>query len=154
MPAEGEITNELLLTAPAVARLLLCVLCALAHPLCAQTPDEVRPRLRAFRVKEPITIDGRSSDVAWKAAVPGTTFRQVDPDEGQPATERTEVRVLYDDLAIYVGVRLYDSEPSRIVKRLSRRDNYADADRFTIYLDPYHDHLTGAMFEVSAAGVQ
>ncbi|MGQ0736152.1 MAG: DUF5916 domain-containing protein, partial [Acidobacteriota bacterium] len=110
------------------------------------------PSLQAVRVQVPPTIDGRLDEETWRLAPPAMEFTQRDPDEGQPATERTELRILFDDTALYVGVRLFDSDPSRIVSRLSRRDSEADADRFTIYLDPRHDHLTGAMFQVSAAG--
>src|SRR5262249_44273587 len=113
-----------------------------------------RPQIRAQRLSGTITIDGRLNEDAWASAEPATLFRQVDPKEGEEATERTEVRFLYNDTSIYVAARLFDSEPQKIVARLSRRDTSADADRFTIYLDPYHDHRTGALFEVSAAGVQ
>ncbi len=105
-----------------------------------------------MRVAQPPRLDGRLDDDAWRAAVPVSEFVQRDPDEGQPATERTELRLAYDDRAIYVGVRLFDREPHRIVRRLARRDTVADADRFTIYLDPRHDHLTGVQFSVTAAG--
>ena len=81
-------------------------------------------------------------------------FTQVDPDEGKPATERTEVKVLYDDAALYVGARLFDGDAARVSRRLSTRDSDGDADRLTIYLDPMHDHVTGAMFRVTAANVQ
>jgi hypothetical protein len=81
-------------------------------------------------------------------------FRQRDPDEGQPATERTEIRVLYDETALYVGARLYDTEPSAISTRLSTRDASPDSDSITLYLDPRHDHRTGVQFTVTAAGVQ
>jgi hypothetical protein len=110
--------------------------------------------LRAQRAPSPISIDGSLDEQAWQEADLARNFRQVEPAEGEPATERTEVRVLYDNGAVYVGARLYDTEPAKIVKRLSRRDNSADADRFTFYLDAMHDHLTGALFEVSAGGSQ
>jgi hypothetical protein len=108
--------------------------------------------VQTARVAEPPRIDGHLDDAAWREVAPATEFLQRDPDEGKPATERTELRIVYDASAIYVGVRLYDGEPDRIVRRLSRRDDFPDADRFTIYFDPHHDHLTGAMFTVSAAG--
>ena len=107
-----------------------------------------------MRVAEAPRVDGQLDDAAWRDAKPATEFLQRDPDEGKPATERTEMRIVYDDDAVYVGVRLHDREPGRIVRRLSRRDDNPDADRFTIYLDPHHDHVTGAMFTVSAAGGQ
>jgi hypothetical protein len=99
-------------------------------------------------------IDGRLDDEAWKTAPAADGFRQRDPKEGEAATERTEIRVVFDDAALYVGVRLLDRDSSRIVRRLARRDSGAESDSVTVYLDPHHDHLTGALFEVSAAGVQ
>jgi len=108
----------------------------------------------AARAASAIVVDGRLDDAAWRAAAPATDFRQRDPDEGKPATESTELRIAYDDEALYVGARMRDREPKRIVRRLSRRDGSADADRIRIYLDPRHDHLTGVMFEVSAGNVQ
>ena len=112
------------------------------------------PSVEAVRAPAPVTVDGRLDDEAWAGVAPFADFTQRDPEEGQPATERTELRLLYDDDALYVGARLDDSEPDRIVKRLSRRDESAEADRFSIYLDPRRDRLTGVRFEVSAAGVQ
>jgi hypothetical protein len=113
-----------------------------------------QPSLRAQRVQTPPAIDGRLDDAVWNTADTARGFRQIEPDEGAPATEPTELRVLYDNANLYVGVRLYDREPGKIVNRLSRRDDDADADRFTFYVDSLNDHLSGAHFEVSAAGVQ
>jgi hypothetical protein len=124
-----------------------------ASPASEAAPRTARA-VRAARASGPINLDGRLDDAAWQAAEPVGDFVQRDPDEGKPATERTELRVAYDDDALYVGVRLFDSDPGSIARRLSRRDDAADADRFTLYLDPRHDHLTGAIFTVSAAGVQ
>jgi hypothetical protein len=99
-------------------------------------------------------IDGALDDEVWRLAPPATAFTQADPDEGKPATERTELRVAFDRSALYFGVRLYDREPARIARQLARRDREAEADGFWLFLDPHHDHLTGAAFGVSAAGVQ
>ena len=110
--------------------------------------------LHAVRTVEKITLDGNLNDAAWMKAPVEWDFTQRDPIEGQDPTERTEVRILYDDASIYFGVRLFDAEPQKIVRQLSRRDDYADADRLTIQLSPNHDRLTGVQFEVSAAGVQ
>jgi hypothetical protein len=121
----------------------------------AQSATHDRGRtLAAARAVGAIGIDGRLDEASWRLATPVGEFLQRDPDEGLPATEETRLRILYDDLALYVGVELFDREAYRIVGRLSRRDQGADADRFTLYLDPHHDHLTGAMFEVSAGNVQ
>jgi hypothetical protein len=134
----------------ALAILFLSVL-GLRVPTASAKPVHL---LRAARVNERIVIDGRLEDAAWVNAPMEWDFTQRDPDEGKEPTERTELRILYDSTSIYFGVRLYDREPQKIVRQLSRRDNYADADRFTIQLSPNHDRLTGAEFEVSAGGVQ
>jgi hypothetical protein len=110
--------------------------------------------LRAHRADTPPTIDGRLDERVWQSAEVATDFHQYEPTEGAVATERTEVRVLYDNSSLFVGVRLFDKEPNKIVTRLSRRDDDPDADRMTFYVDALHDHLTGASFEVSAAGAQ
>jgi hypothetical protein len=110
--------------------------------------------VQAVRVTVAPRVDGRLDDEGWRNAPAATEFLQRDPDEGKPASERTDLRIVYDDAAVYVGVRLFDREPNRIVRRLSRRDDFPDADRFTILFDPHHDHLTGATFTVSAAGSQ
>src|SRR5262249_32809062 len=110
--------------------------------------------VQAVRLRSAITIDGHLDDEAWSFITPFDDFRQRDPDEGQPATERTELRVAYDNDALYVGVHLFDSNPDEIVRRLTRRDDDGDTDSVTLYIDPRHDHLTGYMFEVTTAGVQ
>ncbi len=134
---------------------LAVVLLACAIPAGAgEDQTENVPAYAAKRVSGPMTIDGRLDEAVWQEAPPATGFRQRDPHEGEPPTERTEVRVAYDDHAIYVGARLFDREPARIVRRLSRRDDTADADAVRIYFDPRHDRRTGVQFEVTAAGVQ
>jgi hypothetical protein len=111
-----------------------------------------------------ITVDGRLDEAAWGAATPIAVFRQTQPNQGDPATERTEVRIVYDVTAIYVGARMYDSRGTAGVRsRLARRDQQLDldnsnaspltSDKLTITLDPYHDHLTRAVFEINPAGV-
>jgi hypothetical protein len=102
------------------------------------------PVVHAFRTSTPVVVDGRLDDDAWVKAVAATEFTQREPDEGKAATERTELRVAYDDTALYVGVRLLDRDPVRIARQLARRDPDAEADAFALFLDPHHDHLTGA----------
>jgi len=114
--------------------------------------------LRATRITAPpvpLVIDGRLSEEAWSHAEVAERFTQRDPEEGKPATERTEIRIVYDADALYVGARMHDSEPARITRRLSNRDVLdTEADRLMIYLDPRHDRRTGVEFWISAAGVQ
>lgn len=110
--------------------------------------------LKAARAPGHIVLDGRLDEEAWSLAAPSGAFVQKDPDEGKPASERTEIRIAYDDDALYVGARMFDSKPEGVVRRLSRRDDEPDADRIVVYLDPRHDHHNGFEFWVSAAGVQ
>jgi hypothetical protein len=106
----------------------------------------------AVRARGPIVIDGRLNNEAWALATPIGDLLQREPNEGQAATERTEVRFVYDDGALYVGARMFDREPGKIVRRLSRRDGESSSDLFRVYLDAHHDHRTGVMLTVSAAG--
>ncbi len=120
----------------------------------AATPPGSGVVLRAARVQGEIRVDGRLDEAAWLAAPSAGGFLQRDPEQGQPATEPTELRLLFDDDALYAGVRLADSAGMAISRQLSRRDAAAEADSFALFLDPHHDHRTGVLLEVSAAGVQ
>ena len=140
-----------------LARVFLGILVGIlgVSGMAAAAPQAAAPpELRAVRTAKPPVIDGRLSDECWTLATAASDFTQLDPEEGQPATEQTEIRFAFDDDALYVAVRMFDREPQRIVKRLSTRDSDADADRVTLFLDPMHDRLTGAVFRVSAANVQ
>ncbi|HUQ45106.1 MAG TPA: DUF5916 domain-containing protein [Gemmatimonadaceae bacterium] len=121
------------------------------YAIGAQTPAP--PVSRAVRATGSIQLDGRLDDAAWSAAPVSDVFTQMDPVEGSPATQRTEVRVLYDDDALYIGARLHDS--GAITARLGRRDmRLGDSDWFGVMLDSYHDHRTAFGFDVNPAGVQ
>lgn len=130
-----------------LARLMLLAL--LAVP--ARAADEPSP-VRAVRTDRPVNIDGQLDEDIWKHDQAVTNFLQKDPDEGVPPRQRSEVRVAFDDDALYVGARLFDSAPDSIRVRLARRDNDAGSDMFAIMLDPFHDKRTGYYFMVSAAG--
>ncbi|GMV06636.1 MAG: hypothetical protein AMXMBFR53_29120 [Gemmatimonadota bacterium] len=111
------------------------------------------PSVRAERLAEVIHMDGVLDEAAWAQATPVTEFIQLDPFEGQPVSERTEVRVLYDDDAIYVGAVLYDRSP--VSTRLGRRDGFLmDSDQFVISFDSYNDNRTGFKFEINPSGVR
>ena len=78
--------------------------------------------MRATRTSQTINIDGKLTESAWAAAVPSGDFTQSYPKIGAPATDPTEVRILYDDEALYVGVRMFDAHPDSIAAQLARRD--------------------------------
>ncbi len=101
-----------------------------------------------------IHLDGRLDETAWTHAVPITEFTQTEPLQGTPATERTEVRIVYDDDAVYVGARMFDSDPNGVRTQLARRDASTEADRFEVAFDSYHDHVTSFVFGVNPSGVR
>jgi hypothetical protein len=111
------------------------------------------PTVEAVRIDGSIHLDGQLNEEAWQRAQPATVFTQLDPWEGQPATEGTEVYLLYDDDALYVGAVLHDRSP--VSTRLGRRDGMLfDSDWLTIALDSYNDNRTGFKFEVNPSGVR
>jgi len=118
-----------------------------------QPPGPTRPVVTAVRVSGQIQVDGRLDEPDWARAVPVTSFTQVDPEEGQPVSEDTEARILFDDEAIYIGVRLHDRQ--EVSERLGRRDmNLLDSDWLGVVIDSYHDHRTAFSFDLNPAGVQ
>ena len=111
--------------------------------------------MRASRASGAINIDGRLDEVAWQAAVPSSDFMQSYPKVGGAPTDRTEVRVLYDDEALYVGVRMFDSRPDSIAAQLARRDaSGIYSDWLHVMIDSYHDRRTAWRFSVNPKGVQ
>src|SRR5215510_10378822 len=80
------------------------------------------PSASAMQVTEPLSIDGKLNEAAWQLAAPLDGFRQREPQEGEPVSERTEVRVLYDADALYIGAWLFDRQAAAIVLGETRRD--------------------------------
>ena len=123
--------------------------------LLAQQPDEIPVKgITAVRAENHPRIDGVLSDACWKMAPRLGEFFQDEPNHGEAATESTIVRVAYDNEAIYVGMEMYDSQPGKIVDRLTRRDRDQDADCALVVIDSYHDHQTAYGFLVYASGTQ
>lgn len=113
-----------------------------------------RPYLLATRISESPKIDGLLDDRIWLTLPIVKEFTTHEPVFGRAATENTEVRIAYDNLAIYVSARMYDSQADKIVKELTQRDQLGRADRFELGLDTYNDDITGYKFIVSAANSQ
>ncbi len=132
----------------------LLVLAALPGALYAAVNPEAY-RAKAIRVSPPVTIDGRLDDPAWAGAAGAGGFVQREPEEGRPATERTEVRILYDSENIYFGIRCFDREPDRIVANEMRRDAELESnDFFEILIDTYHDSRNAFYFATNPLGCQ
>ncbi len=131
---------------------LLFVLLAWAAESAAQS---ARPEVRAYRLAdgEAIVIDGAPDEATWQKAIPATSFLQRDPDNGAPATEKTEVRVVFDRDRIILGVICFDSEPTRLLGNQMQRDQSFEADdRFLVAIDPFFDRRTGYFFEINPSG--
>ncbi len=114
-----------------------------------------RPRVRAERLaqEEHISIDGRLDEPAWQTALPAKDFLQQDPNFGQPATEKTEVRFLFSRDTLYMGVTNYDSEPDKLRGNTMLRDAGLNADdRFMWTFDTYLDNRSGYYFEMNPSG--
>ena len=138
-----------------------CVLACLFAIGRSAAADQLPPKMPiakaivATRAAQPPVIDGVVNEDEWRAATPVTGFVQGEPFEGQPATERTEVRLLYDDRAIYIAAVCFDGDPSGIVVTDSRRDSsLAEMDSFEIVFDTYHDRQNGFLFGTSPNGIQ
>lgn len=122
----------------------------------AQQADTLpRPALVAVERTEPVHIDARLEEAVWKLAQPATGFIQREPNPGLPASQKTEVRVLVDEAAIYIGARLFDAEPDSIAAQLGRRDDTdVYADYFHVAIDSYADRRTAFRFSITPSGVQ
>ena len=113
------------------------------------------PKATAHTVSTPPIIDGRLTDPAWQEATPITGFIQRELHEGDKVTERTEVRILTDGEALYVGAWMYDTDPNGIVPGEKVRDgDISKADYFGILLDTYHDRQNGFVFTTTPAGIE
>jgi hypothetical protein len=133
------------------AILILFVVVGFLSPAWAQE----RPVASAVQVADAPIIDGLLDDAAWRDTRPFAGFVQAEPLQGQPASEATEVRIVYDEDAIYVGVTLYDSDPAQIVTTDTRRDAGLDEmDSFQIIFDTFRDQQNGFVFGTNAAGIQ
>lgn len=129
---------------------LICLVLIFIFPLTIPAKNSEK-KVVAKRSEGPIKIDGRLEETIWHGAG-YDSFTQSEPHDGKPPTERTVFWVAYDNKAIYVAARMYDSEPGKITARLGRRDDFVDSDWFIFSIDPYYDRRSGYQFAVSPAG--
>lgn len=120
-------------------------------------PDgSARRTMEAVRLRpdESVTMDGRLDEPVWMRAQPATDFVQQDPVNGAPATEPTDVRIVYTADALYIGVMCFDSEPDRWIGYQRRRDEFLQSDdRFMFSIDTYLDGRTAYFFEMNPSGL-
>ena len=119
------------------------------------TPSE-RYNIEPTRIDEPPRLDGVLNEDTWSRAAVIDDFIQQEPSEGDPATERTVVRLMYDDRALYVGVEAYDARPSGVIATEMRRDSsqLLNEDNFQLILDTFNDSRSGYMFVTSPLGAK
>ena len=126
----------------------------LSSPASAPPPRS----MRATRRTTPIVIDGKLDDAAWATAEPTGDFIQAFPTPGARAVDQTEVRVLYDDNALYVAIRMFDAHPDSIAAGLAHRDATAATGIYSdwahLVIDSYHDRRTAFRFSTTPRGVQ
>jgi hypothetical protein len=153
--ARAVLVAALLLAAP----LTLAAQKRASGPGSPGTPDPKSrhaipvPSAYAVHRASPIVIDGKLDDTAWNDATPVTDFTQTDPNEGKPASQKTEMRFLFDDGALYIGAKMHDTEGAKGVRTsLVRRDQDLNSDYIEIVIDGFHDHLGRAFFGLNPSG--
>src|SRR5262245_37658874 len=147
MPFHAKVLLALAMLSLAFAPVL-----AADHATGTESPRPTSLPVHAMRVTKPIDVDGILDEPEWSEAIPETTFYDSDPYEGARTSQRTEIRVLYDDNSIFVGARMFDTHPDSVIARLTRRDVSIASDGLTVYLDPMHDKRSGYYFKINAAG--
>ena len=110
--------------------------------------------VRAVRIAEPLRVDGRLEDSAYSTTPAISDFVQQEPNEGEPATEKTEAWIFFDNRNIYIAARCWDSQPDRAIENEMRRDglNINQNENFTVVFDPFHDRRNGLMFQTNSLG--
>ena len=115
-------------------------------------PNNYREReIKAVKLSKPLKIDGRLDEALYE----GTSysdFIQYEPFNGAKAGQKTDMWIAYDDAAIYVGARMWDTSPDSVVGRIGRRDAYLNSDIFEVIIDSYHDKRSGFSFQINPAG--
>jgi len=124
--------------------------------LCCTIAYSQKKSLQTKFTTEKISLDGKLDEVIWQSVPIATDFVMFQPDNGKaiPENKRTEVRVLYDNEAIYIGALMYDDEPSKILREINKRDDFGAADFFGVFINGYNDGQQNFQFFVNAADGQ
>ena len=121
----------------------------------APSSAEARKTVRMVRIATPPVIDGKLDEAVWQTADVITDFHQIRPGDGATPSEPTEVYVLYDDDAFYIGARMHDSEPDSIAAPTIRHgQGLGRDDRLVVILDPFNTRRSGYRFETNPNGVR
>ncbi len=147
---------EVLLSKRVLRELFLCVLLLWTSAVVAAVPSAQPPVGKAHRLDAAPAIDGEvQADPAWHGALAFTNFWQTEPDEGQSATQKTEVFVGFTNDTLYIGVVLHDTNPEGIIVSSSQRDASLDeTDSFQVFIDSFMDRQNGFVFGTNPAGIE
>jgi len=113
-------------------------------------------QIKAFKSDKAPVIDGRLNDAVWENSTPFSGFRMVEPTPGSDPTEKTEIRIIYDQNDLFIGIRCYDSEPKKISANTMEHDKSEDrnGDQISILLDPFQDKRNAYLFIVNPKGAR
>ena len=134
---------------------VLVLACAVGLPAVCQGQATAPRAITAFRTTKPVTVDGRLNDAAWKDAEAVDGFIQSEPATGQPATERTTVRMLFDGVTLFIGAFCYDRDPAGIIVNDLRKDfSLTGQDTFEVIIDSFGDKRNGFLFATNPDGAR
>jgi len=138
-------------------KILILLLSILSYSSFAFDADTLQVKnsdvqIKAIKLTESIELDGKLDEAVWNIGGGFENLIQRDPKEGVELTERTVIKIAYDNNALYLGASMYDTSLDSIIARLARRDEWVSSDHITIFLDPYYDKRSGYFFDVNAAG--
>jgi hypothetical protein len=132
---------------------IICIALLTALQAFAENAKSVRKEIAATRLETAPVVDGKLDDQVWTTVPLASGFTQEKPNAGKSSVLKSEIRVVYDDEALYIGAMLYD-KAEHISKTLTQRDELGNADVFGVVIDPYKSGLNGYGFLATAAGVQ
>lgn len=135
-------------------KLPLLIFLLLVMALSGFSANLEKKEIRAVRIKNKPIIDGKLDESIWKDVPIATNFVQHEPDNGKPSNYKTEVKFIYTDEALIVGVMMHDSDPKGIFNELSKRDEMNNTDFVLLLIDPFNNGLDAFEFAVTPAGVQ
>ena len=139
------------------AKINLCAVVFGLLMIAGGAPAQNRPpaAIPAQRLTSTIQVDGVLKEKAWQSAQRISSFMQREPEVGKPATERTEVALLYDQHSLNLGVWCYDREPARLVAQKMQRDfDFETEDNFIVIIDTYNDERNGYLFVINPNGAR
>jgi hypothetical protein len=112
--------------------------------------------INAFKSDQSPVVDGRLNDSIWNSAIPFTDFKMVEPSPGSIPTEKTEIRIIYDQNSIYLGIRCFDSEPKKIAANTMEHDKSENrnGDQVSILIDPFQDKRSAYIFIINPKGAR